>query len=46
MRGRHSAAILRMMDVRDTVASSVDDYVAIATRLGRAIPAGDIVADG
>jgi protein O-GlcNAc transferase len=35
MRGRHSAAILRMMDVRDTIASSVDDYVAIATRLGQ-----------
>jgi protein O-GlcNAc transferase len=35
MRGRHSAAILRMMDVPDTIASSVDDYVAIATRLGQ-----------
>jgi len=35
MRGRHSAAILRMMDVHDTIASSLDNYVAIATRLGQ-----------
>jgi predicted O-linked N-acetylglucosamine transferase (SPINDLY family) len=36
MRGRHSAAILRMIDVTDTIAATVDDYVAIATRLGQA----------
>jgi predicted O-linked N-acetylglucosamine transferase (SPINDLY family) len=35
MRGRHCAAILRMMDVHDTIASSLDNYVAIATRLGQ-----------
>jgi predicted O-linked N-acetylglucosamine transferase (SPINDLY family) len=33
MRGRHSAAILTMMGVTDTIAQSVDDYVAIAARL-------------
>ena len=35
MRDRHSAAILRMIDVTDTIAATVDDYVAIATRLGQ-----------
>ena len=35
MRGRHSAAILRMMGVTDTIAASVDDFVAIAVRLAR-----------
>jgi tetratricopeptide (TPR) repeat protein len=30
MRGRHSAAILRMIGVEDTIATTVDDYVAIA----------------
>lgn len=33
MRGRHSTAILAMMGVTDTVAASVDDYVAMAARL-------------
>jgi predicted O-linked N-acetylglucosamine transferase (SPINDLY family) len=33
MRGRHSAAILRMMGVTDTIAASVEDYVDIAVRL-------------
>ncbi len=33
MRGRHSSAILTMMGVTDTVAETIDDYVAIATRL-------------
>jgi protein O-GlcNAc transferase len=33
MRGRHSAAILQMIGVTDTIATSIDDYVAIATRL-------------
>lgn len=35
MRGRHTAAILQMMDVGETTARDVDDYVAIAVRLGR-----------
>jgi len=35
MRGRHCAAILRMLGVTDTIAASPDDYVAIAVRLGR-----------
>jgi tetratricopeptide (TPR) repeat protein len=34
MRGCHSMAILKMMGLTDTIASTVDDYVAIATRLG------------
>ena len=33
MRGRHSAAVLEMMGVTETIARDVDDYVAIATRL-------------
>ena len=35
MRGRHSAAILRMMGVTETVATTIDEYVAIADRLGQ-----------
>ena len=35
MRGRHTTAILRMMDVADTVAATRDDYVSIAVRLAR-----------
>jgi predicted O-linked N-acetylglucosamine transferase (SPINDLY family) len=35
MRGRHGSAILTMMDVTETIATSVDDYVAMAVRLGR-----------
>jgi predicted O-linked N-acetylglucosamine transferase (SPINDLY family) len=35
MRGRHTAAILEMMGVAETIARSLDDYVAIAIRLGR-----------
>jgi predicted O-linked N-acetylglucosamine transferase (SPINDLY family) len=35
MRGRHCAAILRMLGVTETIAASVDDYVAIAARLAR-----------
>ena len=34
MRGRHSLAILAMMGLTGTVASSTDDYIAIAARLG------------
>jgi predicted O-linked N-acetylglucosamine transferase (SPINDLY family) len=33
MRGIHSAAILRMMGITDTIAATVDDYVSIAARL-------------
>jgi protein O-GlcNAc transferase len=34
MRGREGMAILYMMDVTETIAASVDDYVDIAARLG------------
>lgn len=33
MRGRHTAAILRMMGVAELIAESVDEYVATAVRL-------------
>lgn len=33
MRGRHSAAILQAIDVVETIAHDLDDYVAIASRL-------------
>src|SRR5262249_44775062 len=35
MRGRHTAAILEMMGVTETIADTVDDYIATAVRLGR-----------
>jgi predicted O-linked N-acetylglucosamine transferase (SPINDLY family) len=35
MRGLHSAAILEMMGVTDTIAAGIDDYVAIAAALAR-----------
>jgi tetratricopeptide (TPR) repeat protein len=35
MRGRHTAAILKRMDVEETVTETVDDYVAVAARLAR-----------
>jgi protein O-GlcNAc transferase len=38
MRGRHSMAILSMMDVRQTIAEDVDEYVAIAVRLAKDLP--------
>jgi protein O-GlcNAc transferase len=34
MRGRHSSAILTMMEVTETIASSLDTYVELAVRLG------------
>jgi glycosyl transferase family 41 len=34
MRARHSLAILAMMGLTGTIASSTDDYIAIAARLG------------
>ncbi len=33
MRGRHAYAILKMMGVEDTIATSVDEYISIAVRL-------------
>src|SRR5262249_34434965 len=33
MRSRHSTAILRLMGIEETIARSLDDYVAIAVRL-------------
>ncbi|MBX9777863.1 MAG: tetratricopeptide repeat protein [Xanthobacteraceae bacterium] len=35
MRGRHGSAILTMMDVTETIAPTVDEYIAAAARLGR-----------
>jgi predicted O-linked N-acetylglucosamine transferase (SPINDLY family) len=35
MRGRHSMAILRMMGVTETIAQTVDEYIAMAARLAR-----------
>ena len=35
MRGRHTAAILRRIGCEATIAGSLDEYVAIAARLGR-----------
>jgi len=34
MRGRHSAAILTMMGVTETIASTIDEYIELAVRLG------------
>lgn len=33
MRGRHSTGVLRRLDVTETIAGSLEDYVAIAARL-------------
>ena len=35
MRGRHTHAILKMMDLCDTEAGNIDEYVAIAARLAK-----------
>jgi predicted O-linked N-acetylglucosamine transferase (SPINDLY family) len=35
MRGRHTAAILEMMDLRGTTARTVDEFISIAGLLGR-----------
>ena len=35
MRGRVSAGILRMMGMPETIAETLDDYVALAVRIGR-----------
>ena len=34
MRGRHSAAILRVMGIHETITNNVDDFVTTAARLG------------
>jgi len=33
MRGRHSAALLRMMGVTETIMHTIEDYIAIAVRV-------------
>jgi predicted O-linked N-acetylglucosamine transferase (SPINDLY family) len=33
MRGRHTTAVLTMMGVTETIAGTVDDYIAVAQRL-------------
>ncbi|WP_019504759.1 tetratricopeptide repeat protein [Pleurocapsa sp. PCC 7319] len=38
MRGRHAMAILKMMGIEETIASSKEDYVQLAIRLGRDAP--------
>ena len=35
MRSRHTAAILRMMDIPETITASLDDYVTVAVLLAR-----------
>ena len=35
MRGRHAAAIMSMINIHETTAQTIDDYVAIAGSLGR-----------
>jgi protein O-GlcNAc transferase len=35
MRARHSAAVLRMLGAPETIAASIDEYVALAVRLAR-----------
>ncbi|HTY69690.1 MAG TPA: tetratricopeptide repeat protein [Alphaproteobacteria bacterium] len=37
MRGRHTAAILAMLGLEQTIARDKDDYVALAIRLGREV---------
>ena len=41
MRGRHTAAILDMMDVREASAQTIDEYVSIAGILGRNVAKRD-----
>jgi predicted O-linked N-acetylglucosamine transferase (SPINDLY family) len=35
MRGRHSAAILKMIGLTGTIANSVDSYITLAARVGQ-----------
>ncbi|MEI8393881.1 MAG: hypothetical protein WCF85_04030, partial [Rhodospirillaceae bacterium] len=34
MRGRHTTAVLRMMGVTETITETIEDYIAMAARLG------------
>jgi predicted O-linked N-acetylglucosamine transferase (SPINDLY family) len=45
MRGRHTMAILKRMDVEDTIAQTLDGYVATAVRLARDVPWRQAVKD-
>ena len=38
MRGRHTMAILQMMNVTETITETIDDYVSVAVRLARDVP--------
>jgi predicted O-linked N-acetylglucosamine transferase (SPINDLY family) len=38
MRGRHSMAILKMLEVEETSTETVESYVATAVRLARDLP--------
>jgi predicted O-linked N-acetylglucosamine transferase (SPINDLY family) len=38
MRGRHTTAILKRMEVEETITETVDDYVSTAVRLARDLP--------
>jgi predicted O-linked N-acetylglucosamine transferase (SPINDLY family) len=38
MRGRHSMAMLEMMEVAETIAATIEEYVSIAARLARDAP--------
>jgi protein O-GlcNAc transferase len=38
MRGRHTMAILKRMEVEETITETVDGYVSIAVRLARDLP--------
>jgi protein O-GlcNAc transferase len=44
MRGRHTAAILDIMDINETTARSIDEYVSIAGLLGRSATKRDELA--
>ena len=35
MRGRHTAAILTMMGMQETIAASLDEYISLAVKLGK-----------
>jgi len=37
MRGRHSVAILKMIGVTETIATTIDEYISVAVRLGQDI---------
>ncbi|MDP1585630.1 MAG: tetratricopeptide repeat protein [Bradyrhizobium sp.] len=45
MRGRHSAAILQMMGVTDTIAADVDGFIAIAARLANDADARRVLSE-